>query len=214
MRRETTVVVAVLVVGYSLYGGLALVGHFEANPSAHWVCSRSGETGVGEWTLDAKDWSEECYPNQAAAIAWLNERDGRPVVVEAPTTGRYLYGSNGPASGLVSGVSSHTGLPTIAGWAHAANYHTQAEWDARVAAVATIYETESAGERAAALREYDVAYVYVGPNERSRYDVADLAADSGIERVQRWGDVVVYRVDQSALAADDSDDGAGTETVA
>jgi uncharacterized membrane protein len=202
LRVGSTVGAVVLLLSLSLYGGFALVGHFEANPSQHWVCSRSGETGAGEWTLNAKDWSEECYPDQAAAIAWLNDREGRPVVVEAPTTGKYLYGTNNPASGLVSGVSSHTGLPTIAGWAHAANYHTQAEWDARLDAVAAVYETGNASERAAVLREYDVAYVYVGPNERSRYDVAALAADPGIERVQRWGDVVVYRVDQDALVAD------------
>ncbi|WP_227131743.1 DUF2298 domain-containing protein [Halorubellus salinus] len=204
LRVGSTVGAVFLLVSLSLYGGFALVGHFEANPSQHWVCSRSGETGAGEWTLDAKDWSEECYPDQAAAIEWLNGRDGRPVVVEAPTTGKYLYGWNDPASGLVSGVSSHTGLPTIAGWAHAANYHTQAEWDARLAAVETLYETDDASERAAVLREYDVAYVYVGPNERSRYDVAALAADPGIERVQRWGEVLVYVVDQDALADDET----------
>ncbi|MFC6951610.1 DUF2298 domain-containing protein [Halorubellus litoreus] len=214
LRVGSTVGAVVLLVSLSLYGGFALVGHFEANPSQHWVCSRSGETGQGEWTLDAKDWSEECYPNQAAAIEWLNDREGRPVVVEAPTTGRYLYGSNDPASGLVSGVSSHTGLPTIAGWAHAANYHTQAEWDARVAAVETLYETGDASERATVLREYDVAYVYVGPNERSRYDVADLAADPGIERVQRWGDVVVYAVDRGALVDDETASDADASTNA
>jgi YYY domain-containing protein len=203
-RVGSTVAAVALVVSLSLYGGLALAGHFGAHPSQHWVCSFSGERGEGEWTLDAKDWSEECYPDQAAAIAWLNDRDGRPVVVEAPTVGRYLYGANEPASGLVSGVSSHTGLPTIAGWAHAANYHTQAGWEARVDDVEAIYETGNASERATVLREYDVRYVYVGPNERSRYDVANLAADPGIERVQRWEDVVVYRVDQSALAANET----------
>ncbi|WP_323674916.1 DUF2298 domain-containing protein [Halorubellus sp. PRR65] len=210
LRVGSTVGAALLLVSLSLYGGFALVGHFNANPSEHWVCSRSGESGAGDWTLNAKDWSEECYPDQAAAIEWLNDREGRPVVVEAPTTGRYLYADNSPASGLVSGVSSHTGLPTIAGWAHAANYHTQAEWDARVAHVETIYETGNASERAAVLREYDVSYVYVGPNERSRYDAADLAADPGVERVQRWGDVVVYAVDRDALAGDDAEN----ETVA
>jgi uncharacterized membrane protein len=201
LRVGSTVGAVVLVLSLSLYAGLALFGHFQANPSPHWICSQSGEDGEGEWTLNAKDWSEECYPDQAAAIEWLNQRDGRPVVVEAPTTGQYLYGSNSPASGLVSGVSSHTGLPTIAGWAHAANYHTQAEWDDRVADVKTIYETANASERAALLDEYDVSYVYVGPNERSRYDVAALAADPGIERVQRWGDVVVYVVDRDTELA-------------
>jgi YYY domain-containing protein len=208
LRVGSTIGAVALVLSLSLYAGFALFGHFQSNPSAHRVCGASGEDGAGEWTLDAKDWSEECYPDQAAAIAWLNDRDGRPVVVEAPTIGKYLYGVNSPASGLVSGVSSHTGLPTVAGWAHAANYHTQAEWDARVAQVGTLYETANASERAAVLSEYDVSYVYVGPNERSRYDVATMAADPGIERVQRWGDVVVYAVDQDALAA------SGNETTA
>jgi YYY domain-containing protein len=222
LRVGSTVGAVVLVLSLSLYGGFAVVGHFQANPSAHWVCGATGEDGAGEWTLDAKDWSEECYPDQAAAITWLNDRDGRPVVVEAPTVGQYLYGANSPASGLVSGVSSHTGLPTVAGWAHAANYHTQAEWDARIAHVETIYESADANERAAVLREYGVSYVYVGPNERSRYDVANLDADPGVERVQRWGDVVVYAVDQDTLAGNanettavrDVDDVTGTSDAA
>jgi len=201
-RVGSTLAAVALVASLSIYGGLALGGHFQANPSAHGVCDEDEvEPGDADWTLDAKDWSAECYPDQAAAIEWLNERDGRPVVVEAPTRGEHLYARNSPASGLVSGVSSHTGLPTIAGWAHAANYHTQAGWEARLADVQTIYESGDASERAAVLREYDVAYVYVGPNERAEYDVAALGDDPGVERVQRWGDVVVYRVDRDALAA-------------
>ncbi|NHN42348.1 hypothetical protein G9C85_12025 [Halorubellus sp. JP-L1] len=200
-RVGSTVAAVALVASLSLYAGFALAGHFEANPSQHWICGQSGERGEGEWTLDATDWSEECYPDQAAAIDWLNDHDGRPVVVEAPTTGQYLYGDNSPASGLVSGVSSHTGLPTIAGWAHAANYHTQAGWEARLDDVRTVYEAADASERATVLRQYDVAYVYVGPNERSRYDVARLADDPGISVAQRWGDAVVYAVDRDALAA-------------
>jgi len=201
VRAGSTVAAVALVASLSLYAGFALAGHFESHPSQHWVCGQSGERGEGEWTLDAKDWSEECYPDQAAAIEWLNAHDGRPVVVEAPTTGQYLYGANSPASGLVSGVSSHTGLPTIAGWAHAANYHTQAGWEARRDDVRTVYEAADASERAAVLRQYDVAYVYVGPNERSRYDVASLAEDPGITVAKRWGDVVVYAVEEDALAA-------------
>jgi YYY domain-containing protein len=201
LRVGSTVAAVALVASLSLYGGFALFGHFDANPRAHGVCTQDEvEPADADWTLNAKDWSEECYPDQAAAIEWLNERDGRPVVVEAPTKGEHLYGRNTPASGLVSGVSSHTGLPTIGGWAHAANYHTQAGWEVRLDDVATIYETRDASERANVLRKYDVEYIYVGPNERSAYQIAALADDPGIERVQRWGDVVVYVVTEEELA--------------
>lgn len=183
----TVGVAVVLVVSLSVYGGLALSGHFE---------------GEGTDTLDSKAWTEGTYPNQSAAIEWLDDHEGRPVVVEQPTR-EHVYGVNSPATQLVSGVSSMTGLPTVAGWTHASNYHTEAGWRERVADVRTVY-TGNSTARADVLAQYDVQYVYVGPHERQHQTVDDLASETYISVAERFGDVVIYEVDQSALATANS----------
>ncbi|MFD1644874.1 DUF2298 domain-containing protein [Haloarchaeobius litoreus] len=172
----------VLVVSLSVYGGLALSGHFETNDAN---------------TLDSKAWAEGTYPDQSAAIEWLDDREGRPVVVEQPTR-EHVYGINSPSTQLVSGVSSMTGLPTIAGWTHASNYHTEAGWQERVGEVRTVY-TGNSTARAEVLATYDVQYIYVGPHERQHQTVDDLAAEPYISVAERFGDVVIYEVDRSAL---------------
>ncbi|MCT9096109.1 DUF2298 domain-containing protein [Haloarchaeobius sp. HME9146] len=196
-RVAAVVFAAVLVLSTSIYGGLALSSHFDAHNAN---------------TLDAKQWTQDNYPDQYAAIEWLDEKEGRPVVVERPTT-IHLYSVNRPTTPLVSGVSSLTGLPTIAGWGHASNYHTEEGWDERMADVAAVYEGESVYRettvtRAAVLAKYDVQYIYVGPHEREHYDVSGLADAPGITVAKQFGDVTVYAVDQSGVSADASDEAA------
>ncbi|WP_267642833.1 DUF2298 domain-containing protein [Haloarchaeobius amylolyticus] len=188
LRAGAVLFAVVLVVSTSLYGGLALASHFDRHDAN---------------TLDAKQWTQENYPDQYAAIEWLDEKEGRPVVVERPTT-VHIYSINSPATPLVSGVSSLTGLPTIAGWGHASNYHTEAGWQLRMAEVEAVYEgqVEYQGEtitRAAVLAKYDAQYVYVGPHERQHYDVSGLSEAQGLTLVQTFDDVRIYAVDQSAL---------------
>ncbi|WP_439025823.1 DUF2298 domain-containing protein [Haloarchaeobius sp. DT45] len=181
---------AVLVCSTAIYGGLALSSHFEGHDAN---------------TLDGKQWTQDNFPDQYAAIEWLDAKAGRPVVVERPTT-VHLYSINTPSTPLVSGVSSLTGLPTIAGWGHASNYHTEAGWQERMAEVQAVYEGTAVYEgetktRGGVLAKYDVQYVYVGPHEREHYDVSSLRDEPGISVAKQFDDVVVYRVDQSAVDA-------------
>ncbi|MFC7195661.1 hypothetical protein ACFQL4_15220 [Halosimplex aquaticum] len=98
-------------------------------------------------------------------------------------------------------MSSLTGVPTLAGWAHEIGYRGAEVYRTRADHADTIY-TGTPEQRAYYLDSYDVEYVYVGTNERGEYSAEDLAAFesmAGVSAEKQWGDVVVYRVDQSAL---------------
>jgi len=174
------VLAAALVVSLSLYGGIALDNHFDR--------------GRSDATLDGTAYVETVHGGEAAAIDWLDEREGQPTLVSAPGTSIYQW---------VNGPSSLTGVPTVAGWNHEVGYRGVAAYRERVEDVETIY-TGSPGERARLLDEYDVQYVYVGPTERDRYGgptgTVSFANVTGVsaEPVFEGGDVRIYAVDQSA----------------
>jgi YYY domain-containing protein len=171
-----TLLVVALVVSTSIYGGLALSAHFGS--------------ADGEATIDAFEYVHEERPGEAAAIEWLHEKPGQPHIVSAPGTTPYSW--QNPASSL-------TGIPTVAGWVHEANYHSQSAWDQRVSDVGIVYETTDEASRAALLRKHDVEYIWVGPVERERYDVARMGDEPGISTPYATPTVVVYQVNQSAL---------------
>ncbi|WP_331232541.1 DUF2298 domain-containing protein [Natronorarus salvus] len=173
-RRNTATLLVVLVVAASgLYAPFALASHAATSD---------------EKTLDATAFVEEQHPEEAEAIAWLAEREGQPTMVSAPGTheaGIYRW---------VNAPSSLTGVPTVAGWAHQTGYRDPGEYHERVADVGTIYEGEP-DERRALLTEYDVEYVYVGPEERERYELGEFEELPGVEVAGEFGAVVIYRVD-------------------
>jgi len=172
--RIRAVAVAVLVCLLSVYGVVALAGHFD---------------GADDPSLDAMAFVESDHPEEAAAIAWLNDRSGRPHIASAP--GVHIYQWQSPASSL-------TGLPTIAGWGHAADYQGGDAYDQRVDDVEQLYNG-SAATRAEILVKYDVRYIYYGPIERERYGSFDPSGEPGLELAHESGSVRIYGVDQSAL---------------
>ncbi|MFC6862455.1 DUF2298 domain-containing protein [Halomicroarcula sp. GCM10025817] len=181
VRPATTVFVTLLVLSTSLYGAFALANHAERG---------------GDATLDGLAHLERTQPGEAEAIRWLDATvEGRPTIVTAAPAD---YGWD-PAEGEgASAPASLTGIPTVAGWTHEAQYRNQSVYDARVADVRTIY-TGSADEQIRLLRAYDVRYVYVGPAERNRYGEITVDHLSGITPVERAGDVVIYRVHPEQL---------------
>lgn len=177
--------IGLLVCTLSVYGGLALADH------------AGGADGLG---LDAREDLQESEPAVAAATDWLAQREGRPRIVEAPTPPEHTYGTAGangdpPPSRAVSGASTFSGLPTLVGWTHAADYHGEEAYQDRVADAATVFEGSDT-ERAAVLEEYDVEYVYVGPNERAWYDLA-VAEDDSLTVAAEFGNVRIYEVDRA-----------------
>lgn len=150
--------------------------------------SRS-EGFAGTPTLDGLASLRQARPDDYAAIMWLRaEIDGQPVVLEA--------------SGLdftdASPVSAYTGLPTVIGW-------PSHEWlwrgdlpavEARQADVATIYTSADEGEVRRLLERYDVAYIYLGGEERERYgqSAGQSLAQIGRPVYQNRG-VTIFAVD-------------------
>jgi len=173
-RQLRALGVSLLLCTLSVYGVLALNGHFAAEDSA---------------TLDATDFVERYHAEEAEAISWLSERQGKPHIASAP--GEAIYQWSSPAASL-------TGLPTIAGWSHAADYQGREAYRRRVGDTELLY-TGSAATRAAMLRKYDVEYVYYGPAEKERYGSIAIQEEPGIQVAHRSGNVTVYGVNRSAL---------------
>jgi YYY domain-containing protein len=192
VRRVAAVgFVALLVVSTSIYGGLALSGHFAVG---------------GEPTLDATAYIDDRHPEEATAIQWLDQNaEGTPTMVSAPGAYTAPAGGGQAEPGMytwnANPAASMTGVPTVAGWAHEVGYRGQAAYDSRVRDADLIYQGD-ADTRARLLAEYDVQYIWVGPAERQRYgEVRPFSALRGVEVAHQSGSVTIYRVDRSALSA-------------
>lgn len=113
--------------------------------------------------LDATAYLETTFPEDAAAIRWLNDNvTGDPVVLEA----------NGDSYSDYERVSAMTGLPTVLGW-----YVHEWLWrgdtgalNERAQEVETIYTSMNQEEVKALLEKYQVEYIFVGAREREKYE--------------------------------------------
>ncbi|MFA1610158.1 DUF2298 domain-containing protein [Halobellus rubicundus] len=189
-RRAGAVGLAVLLVlSTSVYGVIAVGAHFQSAPA-------------GGATLDATQFVETQHPGYDRAIAWIDDLEGQPTIVEAPGTGYYPGGTDGRERVMYSWhanpASSLTGVPTVAGWQHEVGYRGRAAYRERVRDVDAIY-TGNATVRAELLRKYEVEYVWVGPSERARYGSVSFSG-AAFEAVHRSGDVTIYAVDRDALS--------------
>jgi len=171
------------------YAGLALSTHFDAAPDP---------------TLDATRFVEREHPDEAPAVAYVDDLSGQPTLLSAPATGRYpgpnddypappgMYGwDSSPAASL-------TGVPTVAGWGHEIGYRGADAYLQRVRDVDDAY-TGSPERTVAVLERYDVEYVWVGPAERARYGEVTFAGVDGLTPVFRNEAVTIYRVDEEEL---------------
>lgn len=112
--------------------------------------------------LDATAYLETTFPEDAAAIRWLNEHvTGDPVILEA----------NGDSYSDYERVSAMTGLPTVLGW-----YVHEWLWrgdtgalNERAQEVEAIYTSTNQEEVKKLLEKYQVRYIFVGAREREKY---------------------------------------------
>ena len=188
-RRVAIVgLVVALVASTGVYGVLAVGAHV-------------GSPSTASPTLDATQFVRTDHPDQAAAIAWVDAREGQPTLLEAPGTATYPGGTDGRGrvmySWAANPASTLTGVPTVAGWQHEVGYRGRAAYRDRVRDVDVMY-TGDAATRATLFRQYEVAYVWVGPGERARYGSVSFEM-AGVDVVHRSGDVTIYAVDRDAL---------------
>ncbi|MFB6308609.1 MAG: DUF2298 domain-containing protein [Haloarculaceae archaeon] len=181
-RQGVRVVAALLLVSASLYAGFALTSH---------LTNDAGIARADDPTLNGTAWLDERHPAEAKAIRWLDRRDGRPTIVTAAPAG---YRWNPEKGQGASAPASLTGLPTVAGWYHEAQYRNDTVYQSRVNDVRTIY-TGPPDEQRRLLRTYDVRYVYVGPAERNSYDGITVGDLDGVRPVRQWDGVTIYRVE-------------------
>lgn len=179
---------ALVVLSTSIYGGLALTDQFT---------SESPMTSADDPTLDARAFVPATHPDEAAAIAWLDNRSGQPHIVSVPGCGCNEERTLRPYR-WVNAPSSLTGLPTVVGWDHEVGYRGTDPYHERVADVAAIYEGAPTVQTEL-LAEYDVQYVYIGPNERAAYGSISVADLQGVSVAREFEDVTIYRVDQEEL---------------
>jgi YYY domain-containing protein len=187
-RVALAALVTALFASTSVYGVLAVGAHFGTSPA-------------GGPTLDATQFVRTDHPEQAAAIAWVDAREGQPTLLEAPGTATYPGGTDGRDRVMYSWhanpASSLTGVPTVAGWQHEVGYRGRPAYLDRVRDVDAIYTGDTA-TRAALFRAYEVEYVWVGPGERARYGDVAFGME-GVTVAHRSGDVTIYAVDRDAL---------------
>jgi uncharacterized membrane protein len=129
--------------------------------------SRTHGFGAKEPTLDALAWLERFRPDELAAIRWLRESTRSDDVVVQRSGASYRAEQNLPS--IVSGRA------TLLGWGgHEYQWRGSSfsEFAAgREEAIERIYEPPSVAELDATLRSWKVDYIYLGPEERSRYGV-------------------------------------------
>lgn len=112
--------------------------------------------------LNATAFLETDFPEDAAGIRWLKSHiTGSPVVLEA----------NGDSYTEYERVSAMTGLPTILGWyVHEWLWRNDvSDLNAKAADIEAIYTSDDEAQVRSLLEEYDVAYIFVGSCERSKY---------------------------------------------
>lgn len=184
-RTTGTALMLALLLVTGMYPALALPSHFG---------DRSDAVQQGGPTLDATAYLEVKFPEEAAAIRWLNDREGQPHIVTAAPGGYRWKPEEGKGA---SAPASLTGLPTVLGWYHERQYRGAEPYQRRLSDVRTIYEGPP-DRQAALLAKYDVEYVYVGPAERNSYEVT-IGNHSAVEPAFEEGGVVVYGVQQDEL---------------
>ncbi|WP_254838161.1 DUF2298 domain-containing protein [Natronomonas marina] len=178
LRKTGTVLTVALVALTGLYAGFAVPAAVDNEP-----------VGADGPTLDGTAYAGALYPDEAAAIEWLNRQPGRRTIVTAAPGGYRWQPQEGKGA---SAPASLTGHPTVLGWFHERQYRGDEPYEKRLADVRTIYQG-STDEQSDLFDRYDVRYVYVGPAERNRYDVA-VTDHPDLDVAFREGDVTIYEV--------------------
>jgi YYY domain-containing protein len=146
---------------------------------------------AGPPTLDGMAYFARDYPDDWAAIQWLQQNESNAPVILEGTRGAYW------GEGRSSRISMATGLPTVMGW-----MNHEGQWRGkyfervagRGADIETIYQVRDWGVTRELLDKYQVKYVVVSSLERGWYNpVYTPKFDQNMVAVFQSGDVTIYR---------------------
>jgi uncharacterized membrane protein len=144
---------------------------------------------AGAANLDGMAWYAAQFPDDWAGIQWLqNTVTSLPVIAET-VGGAYNIEE--------SRIAMATGLPTVMGWTNhegqwrGASYSQVAE---RPDQIKTLYQVRDWNTAQAILDRYQIEYVVVGNEERSKYNPVYLPKfDQNMDPVFKSGNLTIYR---------------------
>ncbi|MGH2522790.1 MAG: DUF2298 domain-containing protein, partial [Anaerolineales bacterium] len=152
---------------------------------------------AGPPTLDGMAYFAEQYPDDWAAIQWVEQNvPGAPVLAEG-IGGQYWI------EGRFSRISMATGLPTVMGWpGHEGQWrgHYIERVVEREGQIQALYQARDWATAQKILDDYDIEYVYVSALEQDKYRPVYLPKfDQHMRAVFQSGDVTIYqRLDSQA----------------
>ncbi len=152
------------------YGWIALLGVALSTALYYPVASvytKSSGAG-GETTLDGLAYVERQSGDEYRAIQWLRENAVRGDRIVEAVGNDYIAET--------SRVSASTGIPTVLGWpGHEHQWRGSTElFEGREEAVRVLYQSSDPERVQEILQRYGVTYVYVGPQERTKYGTPPL----------------------------------------
>ena len=131
-----------------------------------------------EWTLDSAAYFPRFFPEEAAAIEWLNQAPPGIIAEAVPETGG-SYTEYARASTL-------SGLPAVLGWVgHEDQWRGgRSEIGDRQSDLLRLYCARDWEEARQILEKYNIRYVFVGNLERQTYTSANLNCPIGLVEVK------------------------------
>jgi uncharacterized membrane protein len=153
-------------------------GYF-VTASGMWFGELDSNRRVG---LDATLFAEKELPDDIEAINWLNDHVMEPVVV---------LEANGESYTLYERVSTLTGLPTLLGWyTHEWLWQNTTEnINIRQEDILSIYTSTDLELVREKIRQYEVAYIFIGQMEYTRYE------NINVEGLSAMGEIVYIKND-------------------
>jgi YYY domain-containing protein len=141
----------------------------------------------GAFTLDARSALERRNPGDLKAIEWLGEN--------APKSSIVMEAAGDPYTEFAR-ISSHTGIPSVLGWANHEGLWRSNDPDVinRLNQVRLFYTTPDPATAQNILRRYHVTHVVVGDLERRAYGSAAGEASLPLLDPALRGSTTVYRV--------------------
>ncbi len=117
--------------------------------------------------LDATNGMIQDMGEESAVLDWIrdNTEDGEVILTSD--------GDSYTSDCLIAALSGH---PTVLGWnTHEWLWHNSREYvDNRKKDIATIYTSTDPEEIRKLIKQYDIAYIYVGPKEYERFGFVDI----------------------------------------